>query len=105
MAAAVLVADEDDGLDDASNRVIDLIDAGCLDDAEQAAQDLLARHPEEQDRLERIAMVPAARGDRPLAADYYREAADFVRSREGCDPEMEIDLQERATNSARRNEA
>jgi tetratricopeptide (TPR) repeat protein len=88
---------EDDGLDDASNVVIDLIDAGRLDEAEQAAQDLLARYPDVHDGLERIAMVAAARGDRPRAAEYYRKAADFVHAREGYDPEMEVYLRERAT--------
>ena len=72
---------EDDGLDEASNGVIDLIDAGRLDEAEQAAQDLLARYPEVHDGLERVAMVAAARGDRARAAEYYRKAADFVHAR------------------------
>jgi tetratricopeptide (TPR) repeat protein len=88
---------EDDGLDEASNVVIDLIDAGRLDEAEQAAQDLLARYPEVHDGLERLAMVAAARGDRPRAAEYYRKAADFVHACEEYDPEMEIYLRERAT--------
>jgi tetratricopeptide (TPR) repeat protein len=88
---------EDDGLDEASNAVIDLIEAGRLEAAEEAAQDLLARYPEVHDGLERIAMVAAARGDRPRAAEYYRKAADFVHAREGYDPEMERYLRERAT--------
>ena len=71
---------EDDGLDDASNVVIDLIDAGRLDDAEQAAHDLLERYPQVHDGLERLAMVCAARGDRVRAAEYYRKAADFVHA-------------------------
>ena len=89
---------EDDGLDEASNRVIDLIDAGRLDKAEEAAQALLDRYPEVHDGLERLAMVAAARGDRPRAAEYYRKAADFVHARaEYYDPEMETYLRERAT--------
>jgi hypothetical protein len=96
-AAATLIADDDDGLDEASNRVIDLIDAGRLDEAEEAAQDLLARYPEVHDGLERVAMVAAARGDRPRAAEYYRKAADFVHARpEWYDSEMETYLRERA---------
>jgi len=88
---------EDDGLDEASNRVIDLIDAGRLDEAEHAAQDLLARYPDVHDGLERLAMVAAARGDRARAAEYYRKAADFVHTHAECyDPEMEIYLRERA---------
>jgi tetratricopeptide (TPR) repeat protein len=97
-AAARLAPDEDDGLDDASNRVIDLIDAGRLDEAEQAAQDLLQHYPEVHDGLERVAMVAAARGDRARAAEYYRKAADFVHARpDWYDSEMEIYLRARAT--------
>lgn len=97
-SAAMVAPDEDDGLDDASNRVIDLIDAGRLDEAEQAAQDLLARYPEVHDGLERVAMVAAARGDRARAAEYYRKAVDFVHARpDWYDPEMEVYLRARAT--------
>jgi hypothetical protein len=97
-AAATLAMADDDGLDEASNIVIDLIDEGRLDEAEQAAQDLLARYPEVHDGLERVAMVAAARGDRARAAEYYRKAADFVHARlDFYDAEMEIYLQERAT--------
>lgn len=76
--ASVEIVWEDDGLDEASNRPIDLIDAGRLDEAEQAAHDLLQRYPQVHDGLERLAMVYAARGDRVRAAEYYRKAADFV---------------------------
>jgi len=76
--AASEIVWEDDGLDEASNRPIDLIDAGQLDEAEQAAHDLLRRYPQVHDGLERLAMVYAARGDRVRAAEYYRKAADFV---------------------------
>ena len=72
---------DDDGLDEASNSVIDLITAGRLDEAEQAAQDLLEKYPQVHDGLERLAMVYAARSDRPRAAEYYRKAADFVHAR------------------------
>ena len=39
---AVTEDDDDDGLDEASNCVVDLIDAGRLDEAEQAARSLRA---------------------------------------------------------------
>jgi tetratricopeptide (TPR) repeat protein len=88
---------DDDDLDQASNIVIDLIHADRLDEAEQAAQDLLARYPEVHDGLERLAMVAAARGDRARAAEYYRRAADFVHARADCyDPEMETYFREQA---------
>src|SRR5712692_1668376 len=83
---------------DASNDVIDLIDAGHLDEAERAAHDLLERYPEVHDGLERLAMVAAARGDRPRAAEYYRKAADFVHAHaDWYDPEEEVYLRGKAT--------
>jgi tetratricopeptide (TPR) repeat protein len=89
---------DDDGLDDTSNVVIDLIDAGRLDEAEHAAQDLLERYPEVHDGLERLAMVAAARGDRLRAAEYYRQAADFVHAHaDQYGPKMEVYLRARAT--------
>jgi len=87
-----------DGLDDASNGVIDLIAAGRLDEAERAAHALVSRYPEVHDGLERLAMVYAARGDRPRAAEYYRKAADFVHERpEQYDEAMEIYFREKVT--------
>ena len=96
-AADAVIVTDDDGLDEASNGVVDLIDAGRLDEAEQAAQDLLEHYPEVHDGLERLAMIAAARGDRPRAAEYYRRAADFVHAHaDGYDPVMETYLRARA---------
>ena len=97
---------EDDGLDDASNVVIDLLDAGRLDEAEQAAHDLLERYPQVHDGLERLAMVAAARGDRVRAVEYYRKAADFVLAHgDPHDLAMHTYLRKRATEfSAPRQE-
>jgi tetratricopeptide (TPR) repeat protein len=96
-APEAAIGAEDDGLDEASNVVIDLIDAGRLDEAEHAAQDLLERYPEVHDGLERLAMVAAARGDRPRAAEYYRKAADFVHAHaDQYGPEMAVYLRKRA---------
>ena len=58
-------------LDEASNAVIDLLDAGQLDEAERAARELLERYPEVPDGHERLGMVYEARGDHPRAADCY----------------------------------
>jgi hypothetical protein len=92
------IVSDDDGLEQASNVVVDLIDAGRLDDAEQAAQDLLAHYLEVHDGLARIAMVAAARDDRPRAAEYYWKATDFVRAHaDWYDPEMQIYLRAKAT--------
>ena len=98
--AARAEADEE-GLDDASNSVIDLIDAGRLDEAEQAAHALLANYPDVHDGLERLAMVYAARGDRPRAEEYYRKAADFVHAHaEYYGPEMESYFRRKVTEFA-----
>jgi len=82
------VWEADDGLDDASNRVVDLVHAGQLDEAEQAARDLLVRYPEVHDGFERLAMVYEARGDRAQAAEYYRKALAFMEDNaDGYDAE------------------
>ncbi len=86
----------DDGLDEASNHVVDLVHAGKLDDAEVAAKDLLARYPDVVDGLERLAMVYEARGDRRQAADYYRRAVAFIGDSEDYDREMVDFLQRKA---------
>jgi tetratricopeptide (TPR) repeat protein len=97
-AAPFEILSDDDGLDEASNVVIDLIDAGRLDEAERAAQELLERYPDVHDGLERLAMVAAARGDGARAAEYYGKAADFVHEHaDYYDPEMEMYLRKRAT--------
>ena len=97
-AASSMAEADDDGLDDASNGVIDLIDAGRLEEAEQAAHALLAHYPDVHDGLERLAMVYAARGDRPRAEEYYRKAADFVHAHaEYYDPKMEIYFRRKVT--------
>lgn len=69
---------EDDDLellDSRSNRVIDLIDEGRLDDAEAAAQELLSLYPDLMDGHLRLAMVCEARKQPQLAAAHYRRAA------------------------------
>jgi tetratricopeptide (TPR) repeat protein len=89
--------EDDDGLDDASNRVVDLVHEGKLDEAEQAARDLLARYPEVHDGFERLAMVFEARGDRTQAAEYYRKALAFIENNAaGYDPELIDWMREKA---------
>jgi tetratricopeptide (TPR) repeat protein len=96
-ASAAAAWDEDDDLDAASNAVVDLIHAGRLDEAEAAARELLVRYPEVHDGLERLGMVYEARGDRRRAADYYRQAVDFILTHpEGFDGEIPTSLVEQA---------
>jgi len=63
----------------ASNAVVDMVKAGQLDEAEQAAQELLERFPGVHDGYDRLAMVYQARGDNRKAAEYYRKALAFIR--------------------------
>jgi tetratricopeptide (TPR) repeat protein len=78
--ADILQADDDtDQLTEASNAVVDMIRAGELDAAEQAANDLLVRYPEVHDGYDRLGMVYEARGDHRRAAEYYRKVIAFIR--------------------------
>src|SRR6202166_4416574 len=71
-------ADEDE-LTIASNAAADLVRAGKLDEAEQAARDLLVRFPEVHDGYDRLGMVHEARGENRQAADCYRKVIEFMR--------------------------
>jgi tetratricopeptide (TPR) repeat protein len=83
-------------LDDASNGVVDLVHAGRLDEAEQAARDLLVRYPEVPDGHDRLGMVYEARGQNAQAADCYRKVVDFMRAHPGdFDPQSETNFLER----------
>ena len=72
---------EDVALAEASNAAVKLVRAGKLDEAEQAARDLLVRFPEVHDGYDRLGMVYEARGDNKQAAQYYRQALEFIRQR------------------------
>ena len=80
--------DDEDELTPASNAVLDLVEAGKLDEAEQAARDLLQRFPEVHDGYDRLARVYEARGDRKQAADYYRRAIDVICEDPEHDPQL-----------------
>jgi tetratricopeptide (TPR) repeat protein len=78
-AAAYYGYDDTDELTDASNAVVDLVHAGRLDEAEQAARDLLVRFPDEHDGYDRLGMVHEARGENRQAADCYRKVIAMIR--------------------------
>lgn len=83
-------AEMDDELTTASNAVVDLVNAGELDEAERAARELLERFPAEHDGYDRLGMVYEARGDHRQAASCYRKVIDIIRSRpDDYDPEFE----------------
>ena len=71
---------ESQALDEASNAVVDLVHAGRLDEAEQAARELLVRYPEVHDGYDRLGMVHEARGQFRQAADCYRKVIEFTRA-------------------------
>ena len=73
--------EEDVALAEASNAAVALVRAGKLDEAEQAASDLLVRFPYVHDGYDRLGMVYEARGDNKHAAHYYRKAFEFIRQR------------------------
>jgi tetratricopeptide (TPR) repeat protein len=70
---------DEDELTIASNAAADLVRAGKLDEAEQAARDLLVRFPEVHDGYDRLGMVHEARGENRQAADCYRKVVEFIR--------------------------
>ena len=70
-------------LDEMSNRAVDLIRAGRLDEAEKACRELTEQHPDQVDGLMRFGMLYKARGDKARAAEYFRKAAAFMQSRPG----------------------
>ena len=76
-----------DDFDERSNRVVDLIDAGQLDEAEQAARDLLSRYPDDLDGHMRLGAVYRARGASRKAAEHLRLATAMATS-QGQDPEF-----------------
>ena len=78
---------ESQALDVASNAVVDLVHGGRLEEAEQAARELLVRYPEVHDGYDRLGMVHEARGQFREAADCYRKVIEFTRANpEDYDP-------------------
>ena len=76
------------------NVVLDLIDAGSLDQAEVVARDLLVRFPDLPEGHECLARVCKARGDNPRAADHYRQALHIVRTHpDDFEPTTEANMQ------------
>ena len=66
-----------DRIDALSNQVPELLRAGRVEEAERAAQRLLAEYPDEPDGIERMAEVLEAKGQAKQAAEYYRRAAQY----------------------------
>jgi hypothetical protein len=80
------VACEDD-LDVLSNRVVDLIQEGRLEDAEDAIRLLEAEFPDMIDVLERTAQLREAQGRRTEARQWYLKAGQYAQTHDGFEPE------------------
>jgi SEC-C motif len=70
--------DDDDALIDVSNAVLDLVQAGKLDESDVAARDLLVRYPQVPDGWDRLGMVHEKRGENREAADCYCKVIMFI---------------------------
>jgi len=68
----------EDELDQLSNRVVDLIDEGRLDEAAAACEELKARYPEVIDWIQRTAMLHEARGEVREAIEYYERTLEYM---------------------------
>ena len=74
----LFIDDEAWELDQLSNSVVDLLDEGRLDEAEAACRELQRRYPDLIDWLDRTAMLYEKRGDKKMAAEYYRRCLQFT---------------------------
>jgi hypothetical protein len=77
--------EEDDGLDNLSNGVVDDIRAGRFAEAEAGIARLHEEFPEVIDWLDRSGMLAEARGDSKAAADFYRRCVAFTYTNDGFD--------------------
>ena len=75
---AASIDDDNDDIDEVSNRVVHLLKDGRIDDAEAACVELRRRFPDQIDWLDRTAMIHEARGNKKAAADYYRKCVAFT---------------------------
>ncbi len=70
--------DEEDNLDELSNGVLDLIEAGKLEEAEVACAELRRQYPQVIDWMERTGMIHEARGETEKAIEYYQRCLAHV---------------------------
>ena len=75
-------------LDRLSNRVVDLVDEGRLDEADAVCEQLRTEYPEVHDWLMRKAMICEARGQAELAIEYCQRTIDWMDAHpDDFDPE------------------
>ena len=65
-------------LEELSNGILNLIDAGELEEAERQCSELHRRFPQEIDWIERTANVAEAMGDTARAIDHYTRCIDYI---------------------------
>ncbi len=70
--------DEEDDLAELSNGVLDLINAGKLEEAEKACAELKRQYPNVVDWMERTGMIHEARGEREKAIEYYQRCLNHI---------------------------
>lgn len=73
-----VVFDDDDNLEQLSNSVVDLIDEGRLDEAEDACRQLKREFPDVIDWIERTGAVHEARGEADKAVEHYRRCLQYI---------------------------
>ena len=73
-----IVFDDDDDLEQLSNSVVDLINEGRLDEAEDACKQLKREFPDVIDWIERTGALHEARGETDKAVDYYRRCLQYI---------------------------
>ena len=100
----VFQAGSDDHLDELSNSVVDLVDAGDIDAAEEACRELKEQFPDMPDGAMRQAEVHKARDEYTEAAEELMSAVAIMRSEEGAhDEEFIQSLQDEAARLRERN--
>lgn len=73
-----LLLAEDDDLERLSNSVVDLIQDGRLDEAEDVCRQLQREFPDVIDWIERTGAVHEARGETDKAIEYYRRCLQYI---------------------------
>ncbi len=87
----------EDPMDRDSNRIVDLINEGRLDEAEEGAKKLLIDYPEICDGHDRLGMVYEKRGEYIHAIEMYQKALDFTLGRDEYDEEYRDFFREKIT--------
>ena len=75
-------------LDDLSNSVLDLIEMGKFEEAEEVCQKLEDEYPDQVDAFERRASLYEAKGDFEKAISNHQKTVEFMSSHEDFDEEL-----------------